>query len=29
MLKREIVLLPEHLYLPEEWRLVEARYSDD
>src|SRR5918993_4576105 len=29
MLKREIVLLPEHLYPPEEWRLVEARYSDD
>jgi alpha,alpha-trehalose phosphorylase len=29
MLKREIVLLPEHLYPPEEWRLVEARYSDE
>jgi alpha,alpha-trehalose phosphorylase len=29
MLKRQIVLLPEHVYPPDEWRLVEARYSDD
>jgi alpha,alpha-trehalose phosphorylase len=29
MLKREFVLPPEHIYPPDEWRLVEARYSDD
>ncbi|HZD68631.1 MAG TPA: glycosyl hydrolase family 65 protein [Actinomycetes bacterium] len=29
MLKREFVLPPEHVYPPDEWRLVEARYSDD
>ncbi len=29
MLKRKIVLPPEHLYPAEEWRIVEARYSDE
>ncbi len=29
MLKREIVLPPEHLFPPDEWRLIEARYSDE
>jgi alpha,alpha-trehalose phosphorylase len=29
MLKREIVLPPEHLYPPDEWRIIEARYSDE
>ena len=29
MLKHEFVLPPEHLYPPDEWRLVEARYTDD
>ena len=29
MLKREIVLPPEHLYPPDEWRIMEARYSDE
>jgi alpha,alpha-trehalose phosphorylase len=29
MLKREIVLPPEHLYPPDEWRLWEARYTDE
>lgn len=29
MLKRGLVLPPEHIYPPDEWRLVEARYSDD
>jgi alpha,alpha-trehalose phosphorylase len=27
MLKREIVVPPEHLYPPDEWRVVEARYA--
>jgi len=29
MLKREIVLPPELFYPPDEWRLTEARYSDE
>jgi alpha,alpha-trehalose phosphorylase len=29
MLKREIVLPPEHLFPPDEWRVMEARYSDE
>ena len=29
MLKREIVLPPEHLFPPEGWRVTEARYSDE
>ncbi|HZD01429.1 MAG TPA: glycosyl hydrolase family 65 protein [Actinomycetes bacterium] len=29
MLKREFVLPPEHVYPPDEWRLVEARYPHD
>ena len=29
MLKHEIALPPEHLYPPEEWRVTEARYSDE
>lgn len=29
MLKPEFALPPSHLYPPEEWRLVEARYTDD
>lgn len=29
MLKDDFVLPPEHLYPPDEWRLVEARYTDD
>ena len=29
MLKREVVLPPEHLYPPDEWRLVEARFTDE
>ncbi len=29
MLKREIVLPPEHLYPPDEWCVIEARYSDE
>jgi alpha,alpha-trehalose phosphorylase len=29
MLKREIVLPPEHLFPPDEWRITEARYSDE
>jgi alpha,alpha-trehalose phosphorylase len=29
MLKRRIVLPPEHLYPADEWRIVEARYSDE
>jgi alpha,alpha-trehalose phosphorylase len=29
MLKREIVLPPEHLFPPDEWRIIEARYSDE
>ncbi len=29
MLKREIVLPPEHLYPADEWRIMEARYSDE
>jgi alpha,alpha-trehalose phosphorylase len=29
MLKRGYVLPPEHLYPPDEWRIVEARYSDE
>jgi alpha,alpha-trehalose phosphorylase len=29
MLKREIVLPPEHFYPPDEWCLTEARYSDE
>lgn len=29
MLKREIVLPPEHLFPPDEWRVTEARYSDE
>jgi alpha,alpha-trehalose phosphorylase len=29
MLKREFALPPPHLYPPDEWRLVEARYTDD
>jgi alpha,alpha-trehalose phosphorylase len=29
MLKREIVLPPEHLYPPDEWCVIEAQYSDE
>jgi alpha,alpha-trehalose phosphorylase len=29
MLKRTFVLPPEHIYPPDEWRIVEARYSAD
>ena len=29
MRKREIVLPPEHLFPPDEWRVTEARYSDE
>jgi alpha,alpha-trehalose phosphorylase len=29
MLKRGYVLPPEHLYPPDEWRIIEARYSDE
>jgi alpha,alpha-trehalose phosphorylase len=29
MLKREFVLPPEHVYPPDEWRVVEARYSHE
>ena len=29
MLKREIVRPPEHIYPPEEWRIVEARWAPD
>jgi alpha,alpha-trehalose phosphorylase len=29
MLKRGYILPPEHLYPPDEWRIVETRYSDD
>jgi Glycosyl hydrolase family 65, N-terminal domain len=29
MLKRKIELPPEHLYPADEWRIVEARYSDE
>ncbi|HEU4540387.1 MAG TPA: glycosyl hydrolase family 65 protein [Jiangellaceae bacterium] len=29
MLRRGFVLPPEHIYPPDEWRLVEARYSDE
>ena len=29
MLKRKIVLPPEHLYPADEWRIVEARYSNE
>jgi alpha,alpha-trehalose phosphorylase len=29
MIKREIVLPPGHLFPPEEWRVTEARYSDE
>ena len=29
MLKRKITLPPEHLYPADEWRIVEARYSDE
>ena len=29
MLKRRIILPPEHLYPADEWRIVEARYSDE
>ncbi|OLB82325.1 MAG: family 65 glycosyl hydrolase [Actinobacteria bacterium 13_2_20CM_2_71_6] len=29
MLKRGYVLPPEHLFPPDEWRIVETRYSDD
>lgn len=29
MLKREFVLPPEHLYPPDEWRVVETRYTDE
>lgn len=29
MLKHEVVLPPEHLYPPDEWRLVEARFTDE
>ena len=29
MLKRKIMLPPEHLYPADEWRIVEARYSDE
>jgi alpha,alpha-trehalose phosphorylase len=29
MLRHDVVLPPEHLYPPDEWRLVEARFTDD
>ncbi len=29
MLKCEIVLPPEHLFPPDEWRIIEAQYSDE
>jgi alpha,alpha-trehalose phosphorylase len=29
MLKRQIVVPPEHLYPPDEWRVIEARYSEE
>jgi alpha,alpha-trehalose phosphorylase len=29
MFTREFVLPPEHMYPPDEWRIVEARYSDE
>jgi alpha,alpha-trehalose phosphorylase len=29
MIKREVVLPPEHLYPPDEWRLVEARFTEE
>ena len=29
MLKRKIVLPPEHFYPADKWRIVEARYSDE
>ena len=29
MLKREVVAPPEHLFPPDEWRVIEARYSDE
>jgi alpha,alpha-trehalose phosphorylase len=29
MLKREIVLPPEHIYPPDEWRVTEARYPNE
>ncbi len=29
MLKHEVVLPPEHIYPPDEWRLVEARFADE
>jgi alpha,alpha-trehalose phosphorylase len=29
MLKRGIVVPPEHLYPPDEWRVIEARYSEE
>ncbi len=29
MLKHEIVLPPEHIYPPDHWRIVEARYADE
>ena len=29
MLKRGYVLPPEHIYPPDEWRIIETRYSDD
>ena len=29
MLKHEIVLPPEHIYPPDQWRIVEARYADE
>ena len=29
MLKRKVVLPPEHIFPPDQWRLVEARYSDE
>jgi trehalose/maltose hydrolase-like predicted phosphorylase len=29
MIKREVVLPPEYLYPPDEWRVVEARFSDE
>ncbi|HCU97362.1 MAG TPA: family 65 glycosyl hydrolase [Actinobacteria bacterium] len=29
MLKRKVVLPPEHLFPPDQWRLVEGRYSDE
>lgn len=29
MLQRDIVLPPAHVYVPDEWRIVETRYSDE